>query len=51
VVDAARADAESQLQSARVELASALEQARQTLRADAQSLGDEAASRVLGRAL
>jgi F-type H+-transporting ATPase subunit b len=51
VVDAARADAEGQLQSARVELASALEQARQTLRADAQSLGDEAASRVLGRAL
>ncbi len=51
VIDAARADAERHLEGARTELAAALEQSRQTLRADAQSLGDEAASRVLGRAL
>jgi F-type H+-transporting ATPase subunit b len=51
VVDAARADAERHLESARTELAAALVESRQTLRADAQSLGDEAASRVLGRAL
>ncbi|MFB3117703.1 MAG: ATP synthase F0 subunit B, partial [Myxococcota bacterium] len=51
VVDAARADAERHFERARTELAAALEQSRQTLRADAQSLADEAASRVLGRAL
>ncbi len=51
VIDAARAAAERHLERARTELAAALEQSRQTLRADAQSLADEAASRVLGRTL
>ena len=51
VIDAARADAERHLERAMTELAAELEQSRQALHADAQSLGDEAASRVLGRAL
>lgn len=51
VINTARTDAERHLERAMTELAAALEQSRQTLRADAQSLGDEAASRVLGRAL
>jgi F-type H+-transporting ATPase subunit b len=51
VVDAARAEAEGQLDRARTELDEVLAQSRQTLRAGAQSLADEAASRVLGRAL
>ncbi len=51
VIDAARAESESHLESARAELAAALEQSRQTLGSDARHLADEAASRVLGRAL
>ena len=51
VIDAARADAERHFERARIELAAALEQSRQALRADAQGLADEVASRVLGRAL
>jgi F-type H+-transporting ATPase subunit b len=51
VVDTARAEAERQLERAGTELEEALVQSRQTLRAGAQSLADEAASRVLGRAL
>jgi F-type H+-transporting ATPase subunit b len=51
VIDAARAESASHLESARTELAEALEQSRQTLSGDARSLADEAASRVLGRAL
>jgi len=51
VVDAARAESERQLEGARAELAAALEQSRRTLAGDARSLADEAASRVLGRAL
>jgi F-type H+-transporting ATPase subunit b len=51
VVQAARAEAERQLERAGTELEEALAQSRQTLRAGAQSLADEAASRVLGRAL
>ena len=51
VIDTARAESESHLESARTELAVALEQSRQTLGGDARSLADEAASRVLGRAL
>ena len=51
VIDAARAESENHLESARTELAAALEQSRQTLGSDARGLADEAASRVLGRAL
>lgn len=51
VVETARAEAERQLDRARTELEEVLAQSRQTLRAGAQSLADEAASRVLGRAL
>ena len=51
VVAAARAEAERQLKRAGIELEEALAQSRQTLRSGAQSLADEAASRVLGRAL
>jgi len=51
VINAARAESAGHLESARTELAEALEQSRQTLRGDARSLADEAASRVLGRAL
>jgi len=51
VIDAARAESASHLQSAMTELAAAIEQSRQTLGSDARSLADEAASRVLGRAL
>jgi F-type H+-transporting ATPase subunit b len=51
LVDGARVEAERQLERARTELEEALAQSRQTLRAGAQSLADEAASRVLGRAL
>ena len=51
VIDAARAEAERHLERAMTELTAQLGQSRQTLHADAQSLGDEAASRVLGRAL
>jgi F-type H+-transporting ATPase subunit b len=51
LIAAARVESESHLESARTELAVALEQSRQTLRGDARSLADEAASRVLGRAL
>ena len=51
LVGAARAEAERQLERARIELDEALAQSRQMLRAGAQSLADEAASRVLGRAL
>jgi len=51
LIDAARVESESHLESARTELAVALEQSRQTLGGDARSLADEAASRVLGRAL
>ena len=51
LIDAARAEAERHLERAGTELAAALEESRQTLRADAQGLADEAASRVLGRAL
>jgi F-type H+-transporting ATPase subunit b len=51
VVAAARTEAERQLERAGAELEEALAQSRQTLRAGAQSLADEAASRVLGRAL
>jgi F-type H+-transporting ATPase subunit b len=51
VVGAARTEAERQLERARTELEEALAQSRQTLRGSAQSLADEAASRVLGRAL
>jgi F-type H+-transporting ATPase subunit b len=51
VVNAARAESERQLERARNELEDALAQSRQTLRAGAQSLADEAATRVLGRVL
>ena len=51
LIDAARAEFAINLESARTELAVALEQSRQTLGDDARSLADEAASRVLGRAL
>jgi len=51
VIDAARAESASHLESAKAELAAALEQSRQILSGDARSLADEAASRVLGRAL
>jgi F-type H+-transporting ATPase subunit b len=51
VIDAARAESASHLESARTELAVALEQSRQILGGDVRSLADEAASRVLGRAL
>ena len=51
MVGAARAEAERQLERARTELEEALAQSRKTLRAGAQSLANEAASRVLGRAL
>ena len=51
VIDAARVESENHLESARTELAAALEQSRQTLGSDARGLADEAASRVLGRAL
>jgi F-type H+-transporting ATPase subunit b len=51
VIDAARAESASHLESAKAELAAALEQSRQILGGDARSLADEAASRVLGRAL
>lgn len=48
---AARAEAEREMERARGEIAEALEQARQTLRSEAQGLASEAASRVLGRTL
>jgi F-type H+-transporting ATPase subunit b len=51
LVGAARAEAERQLERAKTELEEELAQSRQTLRAGTQSLADEAASRVLGRAL
>jgi len=51
LVDAARAESERHLDSARTELAGALEQTRQVLGADARGLADELASRVLGRPL
>jgi F-type H+-transporting ATPase subunit b len=51
VTAAARAETESEMERAQREISEALEQARQTLRADAQSLAREAASRVLGRSL
>jgi F-type H+-transporting ATPase subunit b len=51
LVGAARAEAERQLERATTELEEELAQSRQTLRAGTQSLADEAASRVLGRAL
>jgi len=51
LIDEARAESERHLEHARSELAAALEQSRQTLGAKAQSLADEAASRVLGRPL
>jgi F-type H+-transporting ATPase subunit b len=51
VTQAARAEADLQLERARLELDAALDQSRQTLRADARSLANDAASRVLGRPL
>ena len=48
---AARAEAEGEMERAHSEISAALEQARQTLRAEAQGLAREAASRVLGRTL
>jgi F-type H+-transporting ATPase subunit b len=51
VVDEARTESEQQLEHARTELSAALEESRQTLRTKAQSLADDAASRVLGRPL
>ncbi len=51
VTAAARAEAESEMERAGSEIAAALAQARQTLRTETQSLADQAASRVLGRAL
>jgi F0F1-type ATP synthase membrane subunit b/b' len=47
----ARADAEQQIERARREVGDALVQARARLRADAEPLAREAASRVLGRPL
>jgi len=47
----ARGEAERELERARGELATILDQARATLRGQAQELAREAASRVLGRAL
>jgi F0F1-type ATP synthase membrane subunit b/b' len=51
VTAAARAEAEAELKRATGELAAVLEQARQGLRAEAESLAGEAAARVLGRTL
>jgi len=51
VTAAARAEAELQLKRATGELVATLEQARQELRAEAESLASEAAARVLGRTL
>jgi F-type H+-transporting ATPase subunit b len=51
VTAAARAEAEVELTRATGELAAALAQSRQGLRAEAESLAGEAATRVLGRAL
>ncbi len=51
VIEQARAESERQLERAKTELAAALEQSRQILRAQAQSLADEAAAQVLGRSL
>jgi F-type H+-transporting ATPase subunit b len=51
VTQAARAEADLQLERARLELDAALDQSRQILRADARSLANDAASRVLGRPL
>jgi F-type H+-transporting ATPase subunit b len=51
VTAAARGVAEEEVTAARVEVAAALERARSELRATAEDLGREAASRVLGRAL
>ncbi|MBW2542108.1 MAG: hypothetical protein JRF15_08460 [Deltaproteobacteria bacterium] len=51
VIDEARAESERELERARADLAAALEESRQALGAKAQSLADEAASRVLGRPL
>jgi F0F1-type ATP synthase membrane subunit b/b' len=39
------------MERARSEISEALEEARQTLRSEAQELANEAASRVLGRTL
>lgn len=51
LVGAARTEAERQLERAMTELEEALAQSREALRGSAQSLADEAASRVLGRTL
>ncbi len=51
VTAAARTEAGIQLARATDELTAALEQSRQGLRADAESLAGEAAARVLGRSL
>jgi F-type H+-transporting ATPase subunit b len=51
VIDEARAESERHLERAKTELAATLEESRQVLRAQVQSLADEAASRVLGRPL
>jgi F0F1-type ATP synthase membrane subunit b/b' len=44
-------EAESEMDRARSEISTALDEARETLRSEAQGLAREAASRVLGRTL